>query len=74
MATTAVRGEVRREGLPDRVLGELDAPASVAKTASRQVLGFMNEMAVWADYAIAGAGRLAMRHRRTQSQASTHAP
>jgi len=56
---TAVRRELRVEGLHDRVLGELEAPASVATTASRQMLGFMNEMALWADYAIAGAGGLA---------------
>jgi hypothetical protein len=32
----------------------------VAKTASRQILGFMNEMAMQADYAIAESGSLAV--------------
>jgi hypothetical protein len=39
--------------------GELNPDAvQVAKTASRSVLGFMNEMAFYLDYAVADAGGL----------------
>jgi hypothetical protein len=41
------------------VLGALAPPSVLAKTASRQMLGFMNEMARFAEYAIADAGGLA---------------
>ncbi len=54
-----VRRELNAEGLPGDVLGNLSAPVVVAKTASRQMLGFMNEMARFAEYAIADAGGLA---------------
>ena len=54
-----VRRELNAEGLPDNVLGELVPPVVVAKTSSRQMLGFMNEMARFAEYAIADAGGLA---------------
>jgi len=45
--------ELRSEGLPLDSLGRLD-PDSVqlAKTASRSILGFMNEMAVLLRYEI----------------------
>jgi len=56
---TVVRRELKAEGLPDNVLGELVPPVVVAKTSSRQMLGFMNEMARVAEYAIADAGGLA---------------
>lgn len=50
-----VHRELIAEGLPRVALGELAAPAVVAKTASRQMLGFMNEMARFAEYAIEDA-------------------
>lgn len=51
--------ELRSEGLPIDVLGPLDPEdVQVAKTASRSVLGFMNDMAVHIKYAVASAGRL----------------
>jgi hypothetical protein len=54
-----VRRELSAQGLPDAVLGELTAPVVLAKTVSRQMLGFMNEMARFAEHAIADAGGLA---------------
>lgn len=54
-----MRRELSAEGLPDAALGELTAPVIVAKTVSRQMLGYMNEMARFAEYAIADAGGLA---------------
>ncbi|WP_375479684.1 DUF6933 domain-containing protein [uncultured Jatrophihabitans sp.] len=53
-----VRRELNAENLPADVLGELAPPVVVAKTASRQMLGFMNEMAWFAECAIADAGGL----------------
>lgn len=47
------------EGLPADCLGRLDPDAiQLAKTASRNVLGFMNEMAFYLEYAVADAGGL----------------
>ncbi len=54
-----VRRELVSEGLAEDTLGSLAGPVEVAKTASRQILGFMNEMAMQADYAIAELGSLA---------------
>jgi hypothetical protein len=54
-----VRRALGAEGLPGHVLGDLSAPVELAKTVSRQMLGFMNEMARFAEYAIADAGGLA---------------
>lgn len=54
-----VQRELNAEDLPDAVLGELAPPSVLAKTASRQMLGFMNEMARFAEYAMADAGGLA---------------
>lgn len=56
---TAVRRELNVEGLPDAVLGDHAVPVVVARTVSRQMLGFMNEMARFAEYAVADAGGLA---------------
>lgn len=56
--TDVVRRELGAEGLPGNALGDLSAPVELAKTASRQMLGFMNEMARFAEYAIADAGGL----------------
>ncbi len=69
---SAVRRELNAEGLPGSVLGDLAAPVVVAKTASRQTLGFMNEIGRFAESAIADAGGLAQcdvgelncKHRR----------
>lgn len=54
----AVVHELRREALSDDALGEIAGPVTGAKTASRQILGFMNEMAIHADCAIVDAGVL----------------
>jgi hypothetical protein len=54
-----VQRELRAEGLPPDALGSLDpAAVQVAKTASRSVLGFMNDMAAHISYAVADAGGL----------------
>jgi hypothetical protein len=54
-----IEGELASEGLQPDSLGQLDPDAvQVAKTASRSVLGFMNEMALFLEYAVADAGRL----------------
>ncbi|WP_411277870.1 DUF6933 domain-containing protein [Gaiella sp.] len=48
-------GALRAEGLPVDALGELDShDVLLAKTASRQVLGFMNEIASHISYAVYG--------------------
>ena len=58
-AVTVIESELRSEGLPRDVLGPLDpARVQLAKTVSRSVLGFMNDMAVHIDYANASAGGL----------------
>jgi hypothetical protein len=54
-----VHRELALEGLAVDTLGTLTGPVEVAKTASRQILGFMNEMAMQAEYAIADSGSLA---------------
>ncbi len=56
---SAVRRELSTEGLPDNVLGNFTAPIVVAKIASRQLVGFMNEMARSTEYTIADVGGLA---------------
>lgn len=54
-----VEAELRAEGLPVDALGPLDPTAvQIAKTANRSVLGFMNDMAVQIEYAVASAGGL----------------
>lgn len=55
-----IHNELRAENLPLDRLGVL-APGSVelAKTASRTVLGYMNEMARFCEYAVAESGGLA---------------
>jgi hypothetical protein len=65
-----VEAELRSEGLPPDSFGRLDPDAvQLAKTASRTILGFMNEMAAHCDYAVADAGGLrgcdvgALNHR-----------
>lgn len=55
----AVQRELKAEGLADHALGELAAPVVVAKAASRQMLGFMNETARFTEYAIVDADGLA---------------
>ena len=51
--------ELRSESLPADSLGRLDPDAlQIAKTASRSILGFMNEMAVHLRYEIAAADGL----------------
>lgn len=54
-----IEAELASEGLPPDSLGRLNPDAvQVAKTASRSVLGFMNEMAFYLDYEVADAGGL----------------
>jgi hypothetical protein len=53
-----VRRELDAEGLPGHLLGDLSPAVVLAKTASRQMLGFMHEMARFAEYAVADAGGL----------------
>jgi hypothetical protein len=54
-----IHDALRDEELPKHTFGELE-PRSVtlAKTASRLVLGYMNEMARFCEYAVFGAGGL----------------
>jgi hypothetical protein len=55
----AVEEELRAEGLPLDVLGQLEVnDVHVARTASRSVLGFMNEMAFHLRYQIDYEGGL----------------
>jgi hypothetical protein len=55
----AVEVELRSESLPPATFDQLDPDAvRLAKTASRSVLGFMNEIAVHLRYQIADAGGL----------------
>ena len=70
----AIEEELRAEGLPLDVLGRLDpSDVHVARTASRSVLGFMNEMAFHLRYQIeleggldvCDIGDLNQRQRRT---------
>jgi hypothetical protein len=51
--------ELNAAGFPDDVLGDVAGPVVVVKTGSRQILGFINEMARFAEHAIEDAGGLA---------------
>lgn len=54
-----IEAELRAEQLPADALGQLDPDdVHLAKTASRQMLGFMNDMAFQAEYMIAMSGGL----------------
>jgi hypothetical protein len=54
-----IEAELASEDLPAESVGQLDPDlVQVAKTASRSVLGCMNEMAFYLDYAVADAGGL----------------
>jgi hypothetical protein len=54
-----VEAELRSESLPPDALGRLDPDAvRLSKTASRSVLGFMNDMAVHCRHEVADAGGL----------------
>jgi hypothetical protein len=56
---TTIQAELASEGLAADTLGQLDPnTVEVAKTASRTVLGFMNDMASYLQYAVADAGGL----------------
>lgn len=58
-AAAVIESELRSEGLPPEALGFLDpAEVQLAKTASRSVLGFMNDIAVHCRYQIAAGGGL----------------
>ena len=54
-----IHHQLAMENLPPNALGELD-PGSVrlARTANRAVLGYMNEMARYCEYAVADQGGL----------------
>lgn len=59
VAVRLIRDELAMENLPPEALGELDATSvKFAKTASRTVLGYMNETARYCEYAIADHGGL----------------
>jgi hypothetical protein len=59
LRTPRVEAELRSESLPPDTFGQLDPDAvRLAKTASRSILGFMNEMAVHLRYQAADAGGL----------------
>ena len=54
-----IRGALADERLPAGVLGELDADdVSLARTASRSILGFMNDSALACRYSVEQAGGL----------------
>ena len=54
-----IQRELRSEGLPPDTFGELDSDAAkLAKTASRTVLGYMNELRRSCEYRIAKSGGL----------------
>jgi hypothetical protein len=54
-----IEHELRSENLAPNAFGELDSGAvTVANTASRVVLGYMNEMARFCEYAITDSGGL----------------
>jgi hypothetical protein len=57
---TFIHNELEAESLPLDRLGALDSRAiALAKTESRTVLGYMNEMARFCEYAVVNAGGLA---------------
>jgi hypothetical protein len=54
-----IQRELLNENLPSNMFGELEADTVVlAKTASRTVLGYMNEMARFCEYTVADEGGL----------------
>lgn len=54
-----IQRELRTEGLPLDTFGNLDLNGfELSKTASRNVLGYMNEIARYCEYAIAESGGL----------------
>jgi hypothetical protein len=53
----AIHRELHAEHLPDHALGHLDpTQVTIAKTASRRLLGIMNDTALYAEHAITAAG------------------
>lgn len=59
LVTTLARDALEREGLPADAVGQLDpADVRIARTASRQILGFMNETAQTIRFAVERAGGL----------------
>lgn len=59
LVTTLVRDALEQEGLPADAVGQLDpADVRIARTASRQILGFMNETAQTIRFAVERAGGL----------------
>jgi hypothetical protein len=60
MVVRLVTDELRAEGLPLDRFGALDPNSvDVAKTASKTVLGYMNEIGRFCEYAVADSGGLA---------------
>ncbi len=58
-ASATIEAALHAEGLPDDALGDLDPlNVTIAKTASRQTLGYMNDLAMHAEHEIAQAGGL----------------
>ena len=67
--TQRIANALAHEHLPADALGPLDPEAvTVAKTISRQVLGYMNDTALAASWQIADAGGLAHRRHPAQPQ------
>ncbi len=59
-AVSAIESALRSEGLPPDALGDHDAgDVTVGKTASRRILGAMNDLAFMAQHHIAETGGLA---------------
>jgi hypothetical protein len=66
-----IETELSDEGLPANTLGSLDRDSIVvAKTASRHVLGVMNDIALYCRYAIDAAGGLDRCDSRRQTASS----
>ena len=58
-AVECISDELRREGLSTSSLGRLDPTAvELARTSSRRVLGYMNDMTRCCDFAVAEGGGL----------------
>ena len=71
--TAAIEAALRDDGLPADALGSLDPEAvTLAKTASRSVLGFMNQMATDIEWQTARRGGLALTDPRALNHYLQH--
>ena len=70
-----VEAELRSEHLPPDALGRLHPDAvRLAKTASRSILGFMNDIAVHCRYQVADAGDLDSKVCKRRARPEPHPP